>query len=188
MESDPIGLGGGLNTYLYVDGNPIISYDPDGKNLVTAFGGLLQETFNSIKGDGFDYCNVYGALKDGYNGEGAGLLWALGEDVLTLGTLGVGGYINGGARGIYYVYQGIDAFGVVRYIGITMREPAIRWAEHKGEKEFLRYSVVKSGLDKQAARIMEQKLINLHGSMKNGGNLLNRYNSIAEKCWEELGI
>jgi hypothetical protein len=44
------------------------------------------------------------------------------------------------------------------------------------------------GLTKQQARVMEQTFINQYGLGKNGGQLLNKMNSIAPKYWKENGI
>jgi RHS repeat-associated protein len=96
--------------------------------------------------------------------------------------------------GTHLVYQGVDAAGVVRYVGITGRELAEREAEHLAAtgtgKEFLRYEAVEgaSGLTKQEARVIEQKLINQYGLQKDGGQLLNKINSIAEKYWQVNGV
>lgn len=93
---------------------------------------------------------------------------------------------------IYDVYHGLDGSGAIKYVGITSRNPAVRFSEHAGSigsgKEFLRYDVLSSGLTKQQARVMEQTIINNYGLQKNGGQLLNRINSIVPKNWAKNGI
>ena len=37
-ESDPIGLGGGINTYTYATGNPLSNFDRDGRQVASALG------------------------------------------------------------------------------------------------------------------------------------------------------
>lgn len=95
--------------------------------------------------------------------------------------------------GSHLVYEGVES-GIVKYVGITEREAAIRWAEHRAAvgsgKDLLDYRVVKGaeGLSKKAAKIIEQNLINKYGLGKYGGQLLNRINSIAPKYWPNFGI
>lgn len=91
------------------------------------------------------------------------------------------------------VYQGFDKAGVVRYVGITERQAAVRFGEDLSSgtaKSLLRYEVVPgaTNLSRTGARVWEQTLINQYGLQKNGGLLLNKINSISPANWWQYGI
>jgi RHS repeat-associated protein len=94
----------------------------------------------------------------------------------------------------YTVYHGIDNSGAIRYVGITSRSVAQRAAEHSAAvgtgKEFLRYVAISdaTSVSKNVARVMEQQLINKFGMQKNGGQLLNKINSISPSKWSKFGL
>jgi|GEM_PF-2327164 len=96
-------------------------------------------------------------------------------------------------EGTNLVYQGFDKAGIVRYVGVTKREAAVRFGEHLSSataKSLLRYEVVPNAtnLSRTGGRVWEQNLINQYGLQKNGGLLLNEINSIAPKNWWQYGI
>jgi hypothetical protein len=113
-----------------------------------------------------------------------GAIWISTGARIVLGTMAA-------KEGQYLVYKGLDAAGKTRYVGITSREPAIRFAEHAASgtaKAGLTYKPIATGLSKIDARIWEQTLINQYGLSKNGGMLYNHINSIAPKYWWQYGI
>ena len=99
---------------------------------------------------------------------------------------------TGKEKGPFSVYEGKDANFDTRYVGITERNPDVRFNEHHNShgtgKESLDYRVKASGLSKFEARRMEQQLINKYGFGKNGGQLYNKINSISPKYWDKYGI
>ncbi|WP_082190229.1 RHS repeat-associated core domain-containing protein [Frateuria defendens] len=96
LSTDPVEPKAGdtfnFNRHAYVNNNPIKNIDPDGRNGVEAFGGLLYQSFQFIQGNGFDGESIAGALVDGYNGEGDGIVSAALDDIsaATAVTGGVG--------------------------------------------------------------------------------------------------
>ncbi len=81
------------------------------------------------------------------------------------------------------VYLGRDENGDVRYVGITNRDPQLRFNEHLNSgtgKATLHYDVLEGTgtLSRIQARIIEQRLINAYGIGKHGSPLYNKINSI----------
>ncbi|RLJ30848.1 RHS repeat-associated protein [Chryseobacterium sp. 7] len=94
---------------------------------------------------------------------------------------------------LHGLYEGVNAAGEVKYVGRTSQPFATRFAQHAaegGEKGNLFFRQIKgaSGMTLQQARVAEQNLINQYGLQKNGGQLINKINSIAPKYWSSFGV
>ncbi len=141
---------------------------------------------------GIPYFDGYQSLASGrtdYSPFNVGDLIGIGSAVKGLASLASTAFSRVAAKtGTYSVYQGLDAAASIRYVGITSRDPAVRFAEHVASgtaRSALGYEVINgaTGLTRTQARIWEQTLINQYGLQKNGGLLFNKINSIAPKYW-----
>jgi RHS repeat-associated protein len=140
-------------------------------------------------------------MKGGFMAPGAlGTLDDLSDPLFNLITLGAGSRVRSfltlktSASGEYAVYRGLDNAGLVRYVGITSRNPTIRFTEHRlaigTGRDLLRYRVVSgaTNLSKIEARIWETRLMIQYGLGKNGGPLLNKIYSISPRYWSKFGV
>lgn len=171
-----------------------------------AVGGFISGFGNSlIRGDQFGEAfshGVYDALEGGLIGAAVGGIIGGSEALIKGQNFWYGAKSPSIAikpqaltsNDTYSVYYGYDKDnGVVHYVGITKREPQIRFNEHLRSgtnRAQLEYNVFDrtGNLSLLKARIFEQNKINLHGLNKNGGTLYNLRNEISPKYWLKLGI
>lgn len=161
-------------------------------------GSLLTSSVGHITG-----VTVYGlcsgqsileAFKNSFKGIGKSVALGIGISVSTTVAFSLANNINPingetlNKSGSYSVYEGRDPMtGDIKYVGITKRDPHIRWQEHYNsgtERASLDYHLVKDGLSYMDARMTEQILINNYGLE----NLYNIRNSISPKYWNKYGI
>ena len=147
-------------------------------------GGLIQGTSSAIKGNNF----WDGSAPNTWDGSAPNTWDGSAPNTKNYST-NFDSYTelsNGNDR--YSVYEGRDRFTLeTKYVGITKRDPMIRFGEHlnsKTPRALLQYNVIDYGLTKQEARVMEQLFINKYGLE----NLYNKINSIAPKFWSSYNI
>lgn len=139
-----------FNRYWYARGNPYKYVDPDGRNVTTFLAGVLYESAQAITGNGFDGSHLAGALVDGYNGEGGGVVNAVVQD-LSLAGAAVSG---AGAAGALLKKGAVKAISGTQNKAIRSLEKQI--SKHQVKlKEFKANPTIRPGMEKQPTKIIK---------------------------------
>ncbi|HST47712.1 RHS repeat-associated core domain-containing protein [Jatrophihabitans sp.] len=174
ISQDPAGAAGsGNNLYAYAADSPTNFTDPSGEQALPGclIGAAVSAGTGAVgaKISGNKY-TLGDAAKD------AAIGCALGATGAWIGEFFGPAAINTGAN---TVYRSLDALGNVQYVGITNNLER-RAAEHLAEKGISIEAIPGlENLSRADARAVEQTLIDQYGLGKNGGQLLNKINSIA---------
>jgi len=178
-----------LNAYSYSEDNPIIKSDPTGRCVdgvstiacviaVTALVAIIASQAAILYGAYTNHPQIVSAGFDVSTVAEASGLSATQPSAIPVIEPNLTS-----PNGPYSVYLGTDDESTLNYVGITKRAPEERFQEHQNAigsgRETLNYSTEYSNLSEFDAHYVEQSYINEYGLQKNGGQLVNKINSIS---------